>query len=97
MLPIGSVGMLSMVVAAQHYVTHGGKRILRHVQRILIAHVDDRSAELDLLRARANGGEERERRAELACEVVYAEVCAVCAECFGGHGEIDRLQERIAR
>src|SRR6185503_2528262 len=51
--------------------------------------------DLDCLRARADGGEERERRAELACEVVDAEVRAIEAELFGSDGEIDRLQEGV--
>ena len=51
----------------------------------------------DLLRARADGGEERERRAELACEVVYAEVRAIEAQLFSGYGELDRLQKGIGR
>src|SRR5207253_11196172 len=50
-----------------------GTSILGHVHRVFVAHVDDGCADLNRLRARADGGEERERRAELACEVVHAE------------------------
>ena len=54
-----------------------GAGILGHVHRVFVAHVDDGCPDLDLLRARADGGEERERRAELAREMVHAEVRAV--------------------
>ena len=61
------------------------------------AHVDDGRPDLDLLRARADGGEERERRAELACEVMDAEVRAIEAQLFGGCRQLDRLQQGIRR
>ena len=57
----------------------GGAGVLRHVERVLVAHVDDRGADLDALGARAAGGEQRERRAELAGEVMDAEIGAVGA------------------
>ena len=50
-----------------------------------------------LLRARADGREERERRAELAGEVVHAEVGAVGTQLLGGHGQLDRLEQRVRR
>src|SRR4249920_1402910 len=74
-----------------------GTRILGHVHRVFVAHVDDGGPDLNRLRARADGGEERERRAELACEVVHAEVRAVEAQLFGRYGELDRLQKGIGR
>ena len=49
-----------------------------------------------LLRARADGREQRERRAELAGEVVHAEVGAVGAQLLGGHGQLDRLSSASA-
>src|SRR3954469_18723857 len=64
-------------------------RVLRHVERILVPHVDDGSTDLDCLRARADGGKERKRRAELACEMMNAEVGTVSAEFFGGQRELD--------
>jgi hypothetical protein len=57
-----------------------------------VAHADDGGADLDLLRARADSSEEREWRAELACEVVHAEIRAIEAQFFG-----DRLQKRTRR
>ena len=70
----------------------GGAGVLRHVERVLVAHVDDRGADLDALGARAAGREQRERRAELAGEVMHAEIGAVGAELLGRDGELDRLQ-----
>ena len=72
-------------------------RVLRHVQRVLVAHVDDGRADLDRARPRADGREQRERRAELAREMVHAEVRAVGAQLLGGDGELDRLEQRVGR
>ena len=69
--------------------------VLRHVQRVLIPHVDDRRADLDPLGLRADGGQQRERRAELAGEVMHTEVSPVRAELLGCDGELDRLQEGV--
>ena len=73
----------------------GGAGVLRHVERVLVAHVDDRGADLDRLGARAAGGEQRERRAELAGEVMHPEIGAVGAERLGGDRKLDRLRERV--
>ena len=73
----------------------GGARVLCHVQRILVAHVDHGRADLDLFRARAYRREQRERRAELSREMVHAEVRAVGAELLGGDRELDRLRQRV--
>ena len=75
----------------------GSARVLDHVERILVAHVDDRRADLDPAGAGADGGQQRERRPELLCEVVDAEVGAVRAELLGRHRELDRLQQRVRR
>ena len=75
----------------------GGAGILGHVERVLVAHVDDRGADLDALGPGAAGREQRERRAELAGEVMDAEIGAVSAELLGRNGELDRLQERVGR
>ena len=74
-----------------------GAGILGHVHRVFVAHVDDGGPDLDLLRARADGGEERKRRAELACEVVHAEVGAVETQLLGGDCQFDRLQKGVGR
>ena len=75
----------------------GGACVLSHVKRVLVAHVDDRGADLDALGLRAAGREQRKRRAELAREVMHSEVGPVRAEFFGGDRKLDRLQQRIGR
>ena len=75
--------------AAGEQIRGGG--VLRHVQRVLVAHVDDAGADLDPAGLDADRGEERERRGELAREVVDADERAVDADLLGGDGELDRL------
>ena len=75
----------------------GRARILGHVERVLVAHVDDRRADLDAAGLRADRRQQRERRGELAGEMVDAEVGAVRAQLLGRDGQIDGLQERVGR
>jgi hypothetical protein len=75
----------------------GGGRILCHVHRIFVAHVDDRGADLDALGLGTAGRKQRERRAELAGEVMDSEIGAVGAELLGRNRELDRLQQRVRR
>ena len=75
----------------------GAAGVLRHVERILVAHVDDRGADLDLFGPRADGGEQWERRAELAGVVMHAEKSTIGAERLGGDRKLDRLQQRVGR
>ena len=75
----------------------GGPGVLDHVQRVLVAHVDDGRADLDALRPGADRREQRERRRELLGEVVDAEVGAVGAEVLDRLGQLDRLDERVRR
>ena len=44
----------------------GRTRVLRHVERVLVAHVDDGRADLDAARLRADGREQRERASRAA-------------------------------
>ncbi len=74
----------------------GGARVLGHVERVLVTHVDDAGAELDAARLRPGGGQKRERRGELAREMMDAEIGAVRAQLLGRHGKVDRLQQRVA-
>ena len=62
--------------------------ILDHVERVLVAHVDHGRADLDAAGLRADRGQERKRRCELAGEVMHAEIGAVRAKLFGGDGEV---------
>ena len=73
----------------------GGTGVFDHVQRVLVAHVDDGRPDLDALGPSADRREERERRGQLLGEVVDAEVRAVGAEVLDSLGELDRLDERV--
>ena len=75
----------------------GAACVLRHVERVLVTHVDDRGADLDPLGARAARRQQRKRRAELAGEVMHPEIGPVRAELLGRDGELDRLQQRVGR
>ena len=75
----------------------GRARVLDHVERVLVAHVDHGRADLDPAGAGADGREQRERRGQLLREVVDAEVGAVRAELLGRHRQLDRLQQRVRR
>ena len=66
-----------------------GTCVLRHVQRILVAHIDHRCADFDALGSRANCGQERERRAELPCEVMDAKIRPISPQLFGRDGKIN--------
>ena len=73
----------------------GRTGILRHVVGVLVAHVDDRGADLDTARPGADRREQRERRGQLSGEMVHPEVCPVGAQFLRGDGEVDRLQQGI--
>jgi hypothetical protein len=61
-------------------------RILDHIERVLVTHIDDRRADFDATCLRANGRQERERGRELSREVVNAEVGPICAQRLGSDG-----------
>ena len=75
----------------------GCRGVLGHVHRVLVAHVDDRGADLDALRARTDRGQQRERRGQLARPVVHANVRPVDPDLLGRFGQLDRLHEGVAR
>ncbi len=75
----------------------GRARVLGHVERVLVAHVDDARSDLDPGRPRTDRGQERERGCQLPCEVVHAKVRAIRAELFDGDRQLDRLQQRVGR
>src|SRR6185295_18727102 len=74
-----------------------GAGVLDHVHRVFVAHVDDGGTDLNFLCASADGGEQWERRPELAREVVHAEVGAVESQLLSGYGQVDRLEKGIRR
>ena len=75
----------------------GRARVFGHVERVLVAHVDDRGSQLDPARARAHRGQQRERRAELAREVVHAHERPVDPDLLRRLRQLDRLDERVFR
>jgi hypothetical protein len=75
----------------------GRAGVLRHVERVLVTHVDDRRSDLDPLGLCADRSEQGKRRAELAGEVMNAKVGAIRAELFSRYSQVDRLQQRIGR
>ena len=58
-------------------------------------HIDDGRADLNLFGLRADGSQQRERRAELTGKVMHTEIGAVGAELFGCDGELNRLHEGV--
>jgi hypothetical protein len=73
----------------------GRARVLGHVQRVLVAHVDDGGADLDPVGARTDGGQQREGRAKLPGEMVHAEIRSVGTKLLGGNRQVDRLQQGV--
>ena len=73
----------------------GGTGVFGHVERVLVAHVDHRGADLDAAGLRADRCQQRKRRCELAGEMVDPEIRPVRAQLLGGNGKIDGLQQRI--
>jgi hypothetical protein len=75
----------------------GGRRLLGHVERVLVAHVDDRGADLDPAGAGGDGRQQRERGGQLALEVMHADERSVHADLLGGLGQLDGLEQRVRR
>ena len=73
----------------------GCTRVLDHIERVLVAHVDDRRADFDAAGFRTDSSQQWKWRGELAGEVMDPEIGPVCSELFGRDGELDGLQERI--
>ena len=70
----------------------GRPSVLDHVQRVLVAHVDDGGADLDALRPGPDRGEQRERRRELLrAKWCTPEVGAVGAQLLDRLRQLDRL------
>ena len=69
--------------------------VLGHVQRVLVAHVDHRRADLDAAGLRTHGRQQGKRRSELAREVMDPKIGSVRAQFLGGNGQVDGLQECV--
>jgi hypothetical protein len=74
-----------------------GAGVLGHIERVLVAHVDHAGPDLDPAGPSTDRREQRERGGKLVGEVVHPKVRPVRTELFGGHGEVDRLQQHIRR
>src|SRR5436190_23768884 len=72
-------------------------RVLDHVERILVPHVDDGRSDLDAGRSGTDGREQREWRRELLGKMMDAEVRAVRAKFLRRYRQLDRLLENILR
>ena len=75
----------------------GRARVLGHVVRVLVAHVDDGRPDLDAAGPRPNRGQQGKGRCELPREVMHAEIGTVRAELFGSDRQLDGLEERVGR
>ena len=73
----------------------GRTGVLCQVQRILVAHIDDRRADLNSRGLGADGSQQRERGTELTGKVMHTEIGSVRAEFLGRDGQVDRLQEGV--
>ncbi len=73
----------------------GGTGVFDHVERVLVAHVDDGRADLDPLGASADRRQQREWRRQLLGEVVDSEVGTVGPQVLDRLGELDGLDERV--
>jgi hypothetical protein len=71
----------------------GRARVLGHVERIFVPHVDNGGADFDSARSRADGREERKWRPELAREMVHPKVRTVRAQLLCGDRQLDRLEQ----
>jgi hypothetical protein len=72
-------------------------RILDHVERIFVSHVDHGCSDFDPARSASDRREQREGGGELPRKVMHAKVCAVSAQLLRGDREVDRLLQNIAR
>src|SRR4051812_20476957 len=67
----------------------GRARVLDHVERIFVPHVDDARPDLDAARSGADGGKQWEGRRKLPGKVVHAKVCPIRTEFLRRHGKFD--------
>ena len=73
----------------------GRRGSLGHVERVLVAHVDHAGADLDPARPDADRREKRERRGELAGEMVDPHERPVDPDLLSGNRELNRLVQRV--
>ena len=73
------------------------RRLLGHIERVLVTHVDDARSDLDTARSGADGREKREGRRQLLGKVVNAKVRAVGTKFLRRDRKFNRLLQDIAR
>jgi hypothetical protein len=68
--------------------------VLGHIERVLVAHIDDGRADFDAAGFGADGRQKGKRRRELTGEVVVdSKIGTVGAQLLGRDSQIDRLKE----
>jgi hypothetical protein len=72
-------------------------RVFRHIERILITHVDDARADFDPAGLCTDGRKQWKRRRKLLRKMMDAEERAIGAECLGSDREVDGLKQHIGR
>ena len=94
-------GRLGRAAADAELESTAGEQICRrgglgHVKRVFVAHVDHAGADFDPAGLDADRGEERERRGELAGEVVDTDECSVDPDLLRGDRELHGLVKRVS-
>jgi hypothetical protein len=64
-------------------------RVLDHIKWILIAHIDDRRADLDAVGFRTHGRQKRERRSKLPGKMMDTEIGSIRTQRLGRYGEVN--------
>ena len=64
-------------------------RVLDHIERVFVTHVDDGCANLNAASFRSHRREQGKRRSELPGKVVNPKVRSVRAQLLGGNGQLD--------
>jgi hypothetical protein len=75
----------------------GRARILDHVERVFVPHVDNSRSDLNAARSGTDCREKREGGRELLSKVVHAKVCPVRAEFLHRDGQLNGLLQDVAR
>lgn len=73
----------------------GGSRVLGHVERVLVAHVDNRRADFDTAGPCTDGSQQGKGRSQLTREVMDPEIGPVRSKFFCRDGELYGLQQGI--
>ena len=83
--------------AAEWAAAKGRARILGHVVRILIPHINHCGADFNFSRLGADRGQKREWRSQLPRKMMNAKIRSVQSQALSLHGEVNGLQKRVSR